>query len=185
MCVWQAGTLPSSHLFCFLFHMSPSPPSLSPPFFAPPPVSLYPIFLLSLLCPPSTLETTFDDSVTTEISRGGKAILNMPPRPASTLPWRLGASSPRLQAGDAPSTVGSYGVAAGGGVSRVPTPKGGKYLRRPWPAGRDIGDITPDHALLLADKMEELEGITVETTGYVSDGELLGKNARMDHMTSG
>ncbi|XP_046890284.1 neuron navigator 2 isoform X2 [Hypomesus transpacificus] len=133
----------------------------------------------------STLETTFDDSVTTEISRGGKAILNMPPRPASTLPWRLGASSPRLQAGDAPSTVGSYGVAAGGGVSRVPTPKGGKYLRRPWPAGRDIGDITPDHALLLADKMEELEGITVETTGYVSDGELLGKNARMDHMTSG
>ncbi|NWV02697.1 NAV2 protein, partial [Ptilonorhynchus violaceus] len=53
----------------------------------------------------STLETTFDTNVTTEIS--GRSILSLTGRP-TPLSWRLGQSSPRLQAGDAPSMGNGY-----------------------------------------------------------------------------
>ncbi|KAJ7329849.1 hypothetical protein JRQ81_016023, partial [Phrynocephalus forsythii] len=53
----------------------------------------------------STLETTFDSTVTTEVN--GRSIPGLTSR-SSPVTWRLGQSSPRLQAGDAPSLGGGY-----------------------------------------------------------------------------
>ncbi|KAF4094349.1 hypothetical protein AMELA_G00014090, partial [Ameiurus melas] len=54
----------------------------------------------------STLQTTFDACITTEISTRGSLALT--PRPVSAAPWRPGTSGPRLQAGDAPSLTSDY-----------------------------------------------------------------------------
>ncbi|XP_078797969.1 neuron navigator 3 isoform X12 [Oryzias latipes] len=54
----------------------------------------------------STLETTFDTTVTTEVN--GRNLPALTTR-SSPMSWRLGPSqAPRLQAGDAPSTPSSY-----------------------------------------------------------------------------
>lgn len=54
----------------------------------------------------STLETTFDTTVTTEVN--GRSIPALAAR-SSPMSWRLGQSqTPRLQAGDAPSMPSSY-----------------------------------------------------------------------------
>ncbi|XP_054480255.1 neuron navigator 3 isoform X2 [Anoplopoma fimbria] len=54
----------------------------------------------------STLETTFDTTVTTEVN--GRNLPALTPR-SSPMAWRLGQSqTPRLQAGDAPSMPSSY-----------------------------------------------------------------------------
>ncbi|NXT65512.1 NAV2 protein, partial [Chaetops frenatus] len=98
----------------------------------------------------STLETTFDTTVTTEIS--GRSILSLAGRP-TPLSWRLGQCSPRLQAGDAPSVGNGYPPRAN--ASRF--------------AGDDI----------------DLEAIAMDATGYMSDGDVLGKNIRADDITSG
>uniref|UniRef100_A0A4W5NQL4 Neuron navigator 2 n=1 Tax=Hucho hucho TaxID=62062 RepID=A0A4W5NQL4_9TELE len=128
----------------------------------------------------STLETTFDGSVTTEVS--GRGMLNLSPRPNPALPWRLGPSSPRLQAGDAPSVGNGYEVATRGSASRMVSPESGRYLRSRQTPGQESNSVCD---LDLPDKMEELEGITMETTGYMSDGDVLGKNLRMDKVSSG
>lgn len=144
---------------------------------------------LLLLCPSSTLETTFDGSVTTDISSsagsnssaGSRSILSLTSSRPSLSSWRLGQSSPRLQAGDAPSLGNSYS-------SRVAGGQGGRYmypghLRRQL-AGRggalsvDLGDRSGDDI--------DLDGISMEVTGYMSDGDVLNKNAaRNDDVTSG
>ncbi|XP_046705177.1 neuron navigator 3 isoform X2 [Silurus meridionalis] len=90
----------------------------------------------------STLQTTFDACITTEISTKGS--LGLTPCPVSASPWRQSASSPRLQAGDAPSLDSGY---SNTGVM--------------------------------------LEGMTTDSAGYVSDGDILGKSVRMDSATSG
>ncbi|XP_059392723.1 neuron navigator 2 isoform X4 [Carassius carassius] len=118
----------------------------------------------------STLETTFDSTVTTAIN--GRALLALSSRPASALPWRLGSSSPRLQAGDAPSS-------------------GNAFVQH----GSGCGQHTHSHqtcthnrvhcALELSEKVEELEGVAMETAGYMSDGDVLGKSMKMDTVTSG
>uniref|UniRef100_A0A673IMV5 Neuron navigator 2-like n=1 Tax=Sinocyclocheilus rhinocerous TaxID=307959 RepID=A0A673IMV5_9TELE len=118
----------------------------------------------------STLETTFDSTVTTEIN--GRALLALSSRPASALPWRLGSSSPRLQAGDAPSSGNAF-VQHGSGCWR--------HTHR---------DQTCTHnavfcGLELSEKVEELEGVAMETAGYMSDGDVLGKSMKMDTVTSG
>uniref|UniRef100_A0A4W5K969 Neuron navigator 2 n=1 Tax=Hucho hucho TaxID=62062 RepID=A0A4W5K969_9TELE len=120
----------------------------------------------------STLETTFDSSVTTEIS--GRGMLNLSPRPNPALTWRLCPSSPRLQAGDAPS------VATRGSSSGMVSPEDGRYLRSRQTPGQESNTVCD-----LSDKMEELEGVAIETTGYMSDGDVLGKNIHMDKVTSG
>uniref|UniRef100_A0A8C7L776 Neuron navigator 2 n=1 Tax=Oncorhynchus kisutch TaxID=8019 RepID=A0A8C7L776_ONCKI len=128
----------------------------------------------------STLETTFDGSVTTEVS--GRGMLNLSPRPNPALPWRLGPSSPRLQAGDAPSVGNGYEVATRDSASRMVSPESGRYLRgwqTPGQERNSVCDLDPP------DKMEELEGIAMETMGYMSDGDVLGKNLRMDKVSSG
>ncbi|NWY94340.1 NAV2 protein, partial [Loxia curvirostra] len=71
----------------------------------------------------STLETTFDTNVTTEIS--GRSILSLTGRP-TPLSWRLGQSSPRLQAGDAPS------FKSHGGAGLLLEVKGNLCCRCPW-----------------------------------------------------
>uniref|UniRef100_A0A674A747 Neuron navigator 2 n=1 Tax=Salmo trutta TaxID=8032 RepID=A0A674A747_SALTR len=128
----------------------------------------------------STLETTFDGSVTTEVS--GRGMLNLSPRPNPALPWRLGPTSPRLQAGDAPSVGNGYEVATRGSASRMVSPESGRYLRGGQTPGQESNSVCD---LDTPDKMEELEGIAMETTGYMSDGDVLGRNLRMDKVSSG
>ncbi|XP_028256996.1 neuron navigator 2 isoform X3 [Parambassis ranga] len=141
----------------------------------------------------STLETTFDGSVTTDISSGSgggssnntgssRSILSITSSRPSLSSWRLGQSSPRLQAGDAPSMGNGY-------AGRVVGGQGGRYLYpghlRRQLAGRggalcsvDLGDRAGEDI--------ELDGITMEVTGYMSDGDVLSKNAvRADDVTSG
>uniref|UniRef100_A0A673ZSV1 Neuron navigator 2 n=1 Tax=Salmo trutta TaxID=8032 RepID=A0A673ZSV1_SALTR len=125
-----------------------------------------------------TLETTFNSSVTTEIS--GRGMLNLSPRPNPALPWRLCPSSPRLQAGDAPSVGNGYAVVMRGSSSGMVSPEDGRYLRSRQTPGQESNTMCD-----LSDKMEELEGVTIETTGYMSDGDVLGKNIHMDKVTSG
>nr|XP_046251075.1 neuron navigator 2 isoform X3 [Scatophagus argus] len=143
----------------------------------------------------STLETTFDGSVTTDISSGGggggggsnnsgggRSILSLTSTRPSLSSWRLGQSSPRLQAGDAPSMGNSYGGRVVGG-------QGGRYLYsgnlRRQLAGRggalcsvDLGDRAGEDI--------DLDSISMEVTGYMSDGDVLSKNvARTDDVSSG
>ncbi|KAM9366743.1 neuron navigator 2 [Symphorus nematophorus] len=138
----------------------------------------------------STLETTFDGNVTTDISSGGggggggsnnsgsgRSILSITSTRPSLSSWRLGQSSPRLQAGDAPSMGNSYGG------------RGGRYLYpghlRRQLAGRggalcsvDLGDRAGEDI--------DLDSISMEVTGYMSDGDVLNKNAaRTDDVSSG
>ncbi|XP_053361490.1 neuron navigator 2 isoform X2 [Clarias gariepinus] len=55
----------------------------------------------------STLQTTFDACITTEIST--RDSLALTPRSVSASPWQPGTSGPRLQAGDAPSLTTGFG----------------------------------------------------------------------------
>uniref|UniRef100_A0A8C1MBE5 Neuron navigator 3 n=1 Tax=Cyprinus carpio TaxID=7962 RepID=A0A8C1MBE5_CYPCA len=123
----------------------------------------------------STLETTFDTTVTTEVNGRGLPALSSR---SSQMSWRLGqASSPRLQAGDAPSytpprssagTTGRYGdpsrllytaplrrAAASGVRGSEPGEKGG------------ISEAGPE----------------VDVTGYGSDGDILAKNIHADDIS--
>ncbi|XP_050191069.1 neuron navigator 2 isoform X4 [Myiozetetes cayanensis] len=131
----------------------------------------------------STLETTFDTNVTTEIS--GRSILSLTGRP-TPLSWRLGQSSPRLQAGDAPSMGNGYPPR--GNASRFTSAEPGRYvysapLRRQL-ASRGSGVCHVDISDKGGDEMD-LEGIAMDATGYMSDGDVLGKNIRADDITSG
>ncbi|XP_038128436.1 neuron navigator 2 isoform X3 [Cyprinodon tularosa] len=141
----------------------------------------------------STLETTFDGSVTTDISSGGggscsnnssgRSILSITSARSSLSPWRLGQSSPRLQAGDAPSVGNGYGgrVAGSGQARRYLYPG---HLRRQL-AGRGGALCSVDLADRTGEELE-LEGTAVEVTGYMSDGDVLSKNVvRTDDVTSG
>uniref|UniRef100_A0A673MHK1 Neuron navigator 3 n=1 Tax=Sinocyclocheilus rhinocerous TaxID=307959 RepID=A0A673MHK1_9TELE len=123
----------------------------------------------------STLETTFDTTVTTEVNGRGLPALSSR---SSQMSWRLGqASSPRLQAGDAPiyasprssaGTTGRYGdpsrllytaplrrAAASGVRGSEPGEKGG------------ISEAGPE----------------VDVTGYGSDGDILAKNVHADDIS--
>ncbi|KAG1938164.1 neuron navigator [Pimephales promelas] len=115
----------------------------------------------------STLETTFDSTVTTEVNE--RALLT---RPASALPWRLGSSSPRLQAGDAPSSGNTF-VHHGSGSER--------HTHRRQTCTHN-GVVC---GLELSEKVEELEGVAMETAGYMSDGDVLGKSMRVDGVSTG
>ncbi|XP_004369769.1 neuron navigator 2 isoform X2 [Trichechus manatus latirostris] len=131
----------------------------------------------------STLETTFDTNVTTEIS--GRSILSLTGRP-TPLSWRLGQSSPRLQAGDAPSMGNGYPPRAN--ASRFINTESGRYaypapLRRQL-ATRGSSICHVDVSDKAGDEME-LEGISMDAPGYMSDGDVLSKNIQTDDITSG
>uniref|UniRef100_A0A6Q2XE06 Neuron navigator 3 n=1 Tax=Esox lucius TaxID=8010 RepID=A0A6Q2XE06_ESOLU len=131
----------------------------------------------------SALETTFDSNVTTEVSSGtGRSILSLTSSRPSLSSWRLGQSSPRLQAGDAPSLGNGYGGrVAGGGVQT------GRYLY-PGPLRRQLAGRGAALSMDLGESgnVIDLEGIAMEVTGYMSDGDVLTKNAaRADDIASG
>ncbi|XP_070284266.1 neuron navigator 2 isoform X2 [Myotis yumanensis] len=131
----------------------------------------------------STLETTFDTNVTTEVS--GRSILSLTGRP-TPLSWRLGQSSPRLQAGDAPSMGNGYPPRAN--ASRFINTESGRYvypapLRRQL-ASRGSSVCHVDVSDKAGDEMD-LEGLSVDAPGYMSDGDVLSKNIRTDDITSG
>ncbi|XP_052017972.1 neuron navigator 2 isoform X2 [Apodemus sylvaticus] len=131
----------------------------------------------------STLETTFDTNVTTEIS--GRSILSLTGRP-TPLSWRLGQSSPRLQAGDAPSMGNGYPPRAN--ASRFISAEAGRYvysapLRRQL-ASRGSSICHVDVSDKAGDEVD-LEGISMDAPGYMSDGDVLSKNIRTDDITSG
>eukprot|EP00073_Rattus_norvegicus_P042353 XP_017444234.1 PREDICTED: neuron navigator 2 isoform X7 [Rattus norvegicus] len=131
----------------------------------------------------STLETTFDTNVTTEIS--GRSILSLTGRP-TPLSWRLGQSSPRLQAGDAPSMGNGYPPRAN--ASRFISAEAGRYvysapLRRQL-ASRGSSICHVDVSDKVGDEVD-LEGISMDAPGYMSDGDVLSKNIRTDDITSG
>ncbi|XP_051030344.1 neuron navigator 2 isoform X1 [Phodopus roborovskii] len=131
----------------------------------------------------STLETTFDSNVTTEIS--GRSILSLTGRP-TPLSWRLGQSSPRLQAGDAPSMGNGYPPRAN--ASRFISAETGRYvysapLRRQL-ASRGSSICHVDVSDKAGDEVD-LEGISMDAPGYMSDGDVLSKNIRTEDITSG
>ncbi|XP_067293020.1 neuron navigator 2 isoform X2 [Pseudorasbora parva] len=118
----------------------------------------------------STLETTFDSTVTTEINE--RALLALSSRPASALPWRLGSSSPRLQAGDAPSSENMF-VHHGSGC--------GRHTHRHQTCTHN-GVV---RGLELTEKVEDLEGVAMETAGYMTDGGLNLYSQRVNRVSDG
>ncbi|XP_032893858.1 neuron navigator 3 isoform X3 [Amblyraja radiata] len=131
----------------------------------------------------STLETTFDSTITTEVN--GRTIPAVTTR-TTGMSWRLGQSSPRLQAGDAPSLGTGYPPRAN--ASRYIHPDGSRYvygapLRRP--AGPRTGSASQAEAAERGGPEFETGPSDADVTGYMSDGDLLGKNARLDDIGSG
>uniref|UniRef100_A0A3Q3F2S0 Neuron navigator 3 n=1 Tax=Labrus bergylta TaxID=56723 RepID=A0A3Q3F2S0_9LABR len=140
----------------------------------------------------STLETTFDTTVTTEVNGRGLPALTTR---SSPMAWRLGQSqTPRLQAGDAPSMPSSYAAPRGSTTSSGTTT--GRYsghsdpsrfvfsapLRRATAAAGARG---AEHGEKGAGGGGLEGGKQMEVAGYMSDGDILGKNGRMDEITSG
>lgn len=136
------------------------------------------------------METTFDGGVTTDVSGsgGGRSILSLTSSRPSLTSWRLGQSSPRLQAGDAPSITNNSYSGRGGGqqgarylypghLRRQLTARGGALCAGGGPGGDRGGGTNEDL---------DLDGLSMEVTGYMSDGDVLSKNiARPDDVGSG
>ncbi|XP_077194999.1 neuron navigator 3 isoform X8 [Paroedura picta] len=128
----------------------------------------------------STLETTFDSTVTTEVN--GRSIPGLTSR-SSPVTWRLGQASPRLQAGDAPSLGGGYPRS---GASRFIHTDPSRFmyttpLRRA--AVSRLGNISQ---MDMSEKGNtDLDISDVDVGGYMSDGDILGKSLRTDDINSG
>ncbi|KAF7248888.1 Neuron navigator 3 [Varanus komodoensis] len=129
----------------------------------------------------STLETTFDSTVTTEVN--GRSIPGLTSR-SSPVTWRLGQASPRLQAGDAPSLGGGYPRS---GASRFIHTDPSRFmyttpLRRA--AVSRLGNIPQ---IDISEKGNSDLDISsdVDVGGYMSDGDILGKSLRADDINSG
>uniref|UniRef100_A0A8D0GIM5 Neuron navigator 3 n=1 Tax=Sphenodon punctatus TaxID=8508 RepID=A0A8D0GIM5_SPHPU len=129
----------------------------------------------------STLETTFDSTVTTEVN--GRNIPSLPSR-STPVTWRLGQSSPRLQAGDAPSLGGGYPRSSASCFIHT-DPSRFMYttpLRRA--AVSRLGNMSQ------IDMSEKETGdldmsSEIDVGGYMSDGDILGKSLRADDINSG
>uniref|UniRef100_A0A3B4UVY8 Neuron navigator 3 n=1 Tax=Seriola dumerili TaxID=41447 RepID=A0A3B4UVY8_SERDU len=138
----------------------------------------------------STLETTFDTTVTTEVN--GRSLPALTAR-SSPMAWRLGPTqTPRLQAGDAPSMPSSYAAPRASSTSAGTTT--GRYSGHSDPT-RFVYSAPLRRAAAGARGAEQGEkgggggglegGKQMEVAGYMSDGDILGKNGRMDELTSG
>ncbi|XP_063783472.1 neuron navigator 3 isoform X4 [Pseudophryne corroboree] len=129
----------------------------------------------------STLETTFDSTVTTEVS--GRSLPSLTSR-SSTVTWRLGQSSPRLQAGDAPSFVGSYPRSNTGRLIHT-DPSRFMYttpLRRA--AVSRFGNLSQVDICEKGNHDLDMSS-DIDVGGYMSDGDILGKSLRADDINSG
>uniref|UniRef100_A0A8C5TH49 Neuron navigator 3 n=1 Tax=Malurus cyaneus samueli TaxID=2593467 RepID=A0A8C5TH49_9PASS len=129
----------------------------------------------------STLETTFDSTVTTEVN--GRSIPSLSSR-STPVTWRLGQASPRLQAGDAPSLGAGYPRSSASRFIHT-DPSRFMYttpLRRA--AVSRLGNISQ------IDMSEKGSGdldiaSEADVGGYMSDGDILGKSLRTDDINSG
>ncbi|KAI1238970.1 Neuron navigator 3, partial [Lamprotornis superbus] len=129
----------------------------------------------------STLETTFDSTVTTEVN--GRSIPSLPSR-STPVTWRLGQASPRLQAGDAPSLGAGYPRSSASRFMHT-DPSRFMYttpLRRA--AVSRLGNISQ---IDMSEKGSADLDISSEADvgGYMSDGDILGKSLRTDDINSG
>ncbi|XP_071279478.1 neuron navigator 3 isoform X7 [Agelaius tricolor] len=129
----------------------------------------------------STLETTFDSTVTTEVN--GRSIPSLSSR-SSAVTWRLGQASPRLQAGDAPSLGAGYPRSSASRFIHT-DPSRFMYttpLRRA--AVSRLGNISQ---IDMSEKGTADLDISSEADvgGYMSDGDILGKSLRTDDINSG
>ncbi|XP_038009355.1 neuron navigator 3 isoform X6 [Motacilla alba alba] len=129
----------------------------------------------------STLETTFDSTVTTEVN--GRSIPSLSSR-STPVTWRLGQASPRLQAGDAPSLGAGYPRSSASRFIHT-DPSRFMYttpLRRA--AVSRLGNISQ---IDMSEKGTGELDISSEADvgGYMSDGDILGKSLRTDDINSG
>nr|XP_045375395.1 neuron navigator 3 isoform X6 [Camelus bactrianus] len=129
----------------------------------------------------STLETTFDSTVTTEVN--GRTIPNLTGRP-TPMTWRLGQACPRLQAGDAPSLGAGYPRS---GTSRFIHTDPSRFmyttpLRRA--AVSRLGNMSQMDMTEKASSDLDVSS-EVDVGGYMSDGDILGKSLRTDDINSG
>ncbi|CAK7305396.1 Neuron navigator 3 [Vulpes lagopus] len=129
----------------------------------------------------STLETTFDSTVTTEVN--GRTISNLTGRP-TPMTWRLGQACPRLQAGDAPSLGAGYPRS---GTSRFIHTDPSRFmyttpLRRA--AVSRLGNLSQIDMSEKASSDLDMSS-EVDVGGYMSDGDILGKSLRADDINSG
>nr|XP_008002297.2 neuron navigator 3 isoform X7 [Chlorocebus sabaeus] len=129
----------------------------------------------------STLETTFDSTVTTEVN--GRSIPNLTSRP-TPMTWRLGQACPRLQAGDAPSLGAGYPRS---GTSRFIHTDPSRFmyttpLRRA--AVSRLGNMSQIDMNEKASSDLDVSS-EVDVGGYMSDGDILGKSLRTDDINSG
>uniref|UniRef100_G3Q787 Neuron navigator 3 n=1 Tax=Gasterosteus aculeatus aculeatus TaxID=481459 RepID=G3Q787_GASAC len=130
----------------------------------------------------STLETTFDTTVTTEVN--GRSLPALTTR-SSPMAWRLGQTqTPRLQAGDAPSLPSSYAAPRASTTSAGTTT--GRYSGHSDPS-RFVYSAPLRRAAAGGRGAEQGEsaagGKQMEVAGYVSDGDILGRNGRTDEIT--
>ncbi|XP_074980450.1 neuron navigator 3 isoform X8 [Caretta caretta] len=129
----------------------------------------------------STLETTFDSTVTTEVN--GRSIPSLTSR-STPVTWRLGQASPRLQAGDAPSLGSGYPRSSAGRFIHT-DPSRFMYttpLRRA--AVSRLGNMSQ---IDMNEKGSSDLDVSseVDVGGYMSDGDILGKSLRTDDINSG
>lgn len=129
----------------------------------------------------STLETTFDSTVTTEVN--GRTIPNLTSRP-TPMTWRLGQACPRLQAGDAPSLGAGY---ARSGTSRFIHTDPSRFMYTTPLRRAAVSRLGNMSQIDMSEKASSDLDVSseVDVGGYMSDGDILGKSLRTDDINSG
>nr|XP_004650189.2 neuron navigator 3 isoform X1 [Jaculus jaculus] len=129
----------------------------------------------------STLETTFDTTVTTEVS--GRTIPNLASRP-TPMTWRLGQACPRLQAGDAPSMGAGYPRS---GTSRFIHTDPSRFMYTTPLRRAAVSRLGNMSQIDMSEKASSDLDVSseVDVGGYMSDGDILGKSLRTDDINSG
>ncbi|XP_006876580.1 PREDICTED: neuron navigator 3-like [Chrysochloris asiatica] len=129
----------------------------------------------------STLETTFDSTVTTEVN--GRTIPSLTSRP-SPMTWRLGQACPRLQAGDAPSLGAGYPRSS---TSRFIHTDPSRFMYTTPLRRAAVSRLGNMSQIDMSEKASSDLDISseVDVGGYMSDGDILGKSLRTDDINSG
>ncbi|XP_028728919.1 neuron navigator 3 isoform X4 [Peromyscus leucopus] len=129
----------------------------------------------------STLETTFDTTVTTEVN--GRTIPNLTSRP-TPMTWRLGQACPRLQAGDAPSMGAGYPRS---GTSRFIHTDPSRFMYTTPLRRAAVSRLGNMSQIDMSEKASSDLDVSsdVDVGGYMSDGDILGKSLRTDDINSG
>ncbi|KAK5877010.1 hypothetical protein CesoFtcFv8_026301 [Champsocephalus esox] len=139
----------------------------------------------------TTIETTFDTTVTTEVN--GRSLPALTTR-SSPMAWRLGQSqTPRLQAGDAPSMPGSYAAPPRATTTSAGCTTGrytghsdtSRFVFRRGVRGAEQGENGGGGAGGGGGEGDEGQQSEMEITGYLSEGDILGRSNRTNEITSG